>query len=238
MVAAIALVTGCARTTVKPRFQTTAAGLARPNNVYVLDFAVSAAQVAEDQNLLSGAVASARGKTGAHRRKDIAEQIVDRLADDMVDGIRKLGLPAKRVPRGPLPPGCVVVSGRFLKVDEGNQLRRLVIGFGAGQSSLDTQVQLHGMLSGRFQVLQEFTPHADSGAMPGAAVTMGAGAAAQGGATAGMAAANAAATGVKAYRSSVEQAAARTADQAVAELSQFFARQGWIGAGQAKEPSR
>jgi hypothetical protein len=112
--------------------------------------------------------------------------------------------------RGPLPPGSVVVSGRFLNVNEGTQLRRLVIGFGAGKSTLDTQVQFHGMSGGRYQLLQEFATHADSGAMGR----------------------------VKAHRSSVEEAAARTADQAVAQLSQFFAQQGWIAPGAATLPSR
>lgn len=64
--------------------------------------------------------------------------------------------------------------------------------------------------------------------MPGAAVTGGAGAAASGGMTAGVAAANMAVSGVKGYRSQVEQMTARSADQAAAYLSQYFAQQGWI----------
>ncbi len=48
--------------------------------------------------------------------------------------------------------------------------------------------------------------------MPGAAVTMGAGAAAQGTVTASMAAANAAATGIKGYRSQLDAMAKRTTD--------------------------
>jgi len=48
---------------------------------------------------------------------------------------------------------------------------------------------------GAFRTLLAFKTHADSGEMPGAAVTMGAGAAAQGAVTAGMAAANVAVGG-------------------------------------------
>ena len=72
--------------------------------------------------------------------------------------------------------------------------------------------------------------------MPGAAVTMGAGAAAQGGATAGMAAANVAAGGVKGYRSQVDAMAGRSADRAAQYLSEFFAREGWIPPDKFQKP--
>src|SRR2546428_196418 len=54
-------------------------------------------------------------------------------------------------------------------------------------------------------------------------------------ATAGMAAANVAVSGVKIYRSEHEQMAARSAEQAVAYLSQFFAKEGWIIQAKVKE---
>ena len=62
----------------------------------------------------------------------------------------------------------------------------------------------------------------------GALVTAGAGAAAQGGVTAGMAAANVGVGAVKSYRSAMGQMTARSAEQAVAYLSEFFSKQGWI----------
>jgi len=46
--------------------------------------------------------------------------------------------------------------------------------------------------------------------------------------TAGVAAANLAVGAGKGYGSQVEQMTARSADQAVAYLSQYFAKQGWI----------
>jgi hypothetical protein len=81
----------------------------------------------------------------------------------------------------------------------------------------------------------QFTTHADSGKMPGAAVTMGAGAAAQGGATAGMAVANAGLAGGKMYTSQTEYLSDKTADQVVAYLSQYFAQQGWISPDQVQK---
>ena len=117
---------------------------------------------------------------------------------------------------------------------KGNRLRRRVIGFGAGQSKLDTQV-LAPSGSG-YPTLLEFKTHTDSGEMPGAAVTMGAGAAAQGTVTAGMAAANVAVSGVKTYRTAMGAMASRSADKAAAYLSEFFASQGWISPDMVKKP--
>jgi hypothetical protein len=106
-----------------------------------------------------------------------------------------------------------VITGRFVDIDEGNRAARFVIGLGAGQSKVDAQVQVLAPSGGGFRTVLEFNTHADSGEMPGAAVTIGAGAAAQGGVTAGMAAANVAAGGVKGYRSGVESMAGRSADR-------------------------
>jgi hypothetical protein len=151
------------------------------------------------------------------------------MSEELVARIRDLGLPARRVARGSvLPSDAVAVTGLFLDVDEGNRLQRTVLGFGAGQSKVDAKVELYAPSSSGPTKLLDFTTHADSGSMPGALVTGGAGAAASGGMTAGAAAANVAASGVKGYRSQVEQMAARSADQAVSYLSQYFAKQGWI----------
>ncbi len=64
---------------------------------------------------------------------------------------------------------------------------------------------------------------------------MGAGAAVTGGVTAGMAAASPAEGALKEYHSEVERIAAHSADQAVAYLSEFFAKQGWIRPDQLKK---
>jgi hypothetical protein len=112
---------------------------------------------------------------------------------------------------------------------------------GAGASRVDTEGQVyHAGQAGQGPrtKLLEFTTHADSGKMPGAAVTMGAGAAAQGGATAGMAVANAAVGGVKTYRSEVERMAANSSEQATAYLSEYFGKQGWIAADRVRKAAQ
>jgi hypothetical protein len=228
---------GCAKTVVQPKYeQRTAGPELRPGRVFVYDFSVTAADVSENQGFFAAVRNSLSDTTENERELAIAREVQTRMAEDLVAGIRDLGLPAQRAPRGtPLPSDAIAVAGLFLNVDEGNRLQRTVVGFGAGQSKVDTQVEVYAPSSGGPTRLLEFTTHADSGSTPGALVTGGAGAAASGGMTAGVAAANVGVSAAKGYRSQVEQMTSRSAAQAVAYLSQYFAKQGWIPQEKVKQ---
>src|SRR5207245_6665230 len=102
----------------------------------------------------------------------------------------------------------------------------LVIGFGAGASTLDTKVDVSQKTVGGTHQLIDFTTHADSGKMPGAALTGGAGAAA-GGSAAVVMGANAAMGGAKTFTSATGFLAGKTADQIVQTLTQYYVQQGW-----------
>jgi Domain of unknown function (DUF4410) len=232
---------GCAKTVVQPKYeQRTAAPALRPGRVFVYDFSVTAAEVTENQGFFMGLYNSALSDTTENERAlAIGRDVQSRMSEELVTGIRDLGLPAQRATKGtPLPPDAIAVTGLFLNVDEGNRLRRTVIGFGAGGSQVNAQVEVYAPSSSGLSKLLEFSTHADSGTMPGAAVTGGVGAAASGGMTAGAAAANMGVSAVKGYRSQVEQMAGRSADQAVAYLSEFFAKQGWISQEKVKQAKR
>jgi hypothetical protein len=229
----------CARTAVRPQQQTSLTGFPHPQRVLVYDFAVTEDDVKRNQSIIAKAVDSASPTTERERKLDVGHQVVARMTEDLVAGINDLGLPTQHAfASTPVSNGDLLVLGQFLNVDEGNRLRRLVVGFGAGGATLDSQVLVYQATARGDDKLLEFTTHADSGKMPGAAATMGAGAAAQGGVTAGMAAANVAVGGVKAYRSEAEALTGRSADQAVAYLSEFFARQRWISADKVKKAER
>lgn len=221
---------GCAQTTVSPERESFGPRLPKPGVILVYKFAVNANEVREDQSFLQQAFDGAGTATPDERTAEIANEVAEAMADQLVDKIRELGLPAQHATRDSyVPSDALLITGRFVDIDEGNRTQRLVIGFGAGGSRVDTNVRIYARRNGSgYTTLAEFTVRADSGKMPGAAVTMGAGAAAQGTVTAGMAVANVAATGVKAYRSEIANMATRSADKAVEYLSDIFARQGWI----------
>ena len=236
-VLSLVVTVGCAKTTVQPQSQAFAIGLPPPSVVLVYRFAVNQNDITENQSLFQKAINAAGSTTQDERSAEIGRQVAQTLADDLVAKIKELGLRAQGATRDTyIPPDAVLITGTFLDIDEGNRLRRLVVGFGAGGSNLDTQVRVLAPSERGYRSLLEFTTHADSGHMPGAAATMGAGAAAQGAVTGGMVAANAAVGGVKAYRSGIEQMAGRSADKMADYLAGFFARQGWISFDRVKDP--
>ena len=229
----------CAKTVVRPQQESAPAGFSRPTNILVYDFAVSESDVRENQGFLAQIRRGWSTSTQSERDLELGRQVAGAYAEDLVSGIRELGLPAERARREtPIASNTLLIDGQFLNVDEGNRLRRVVIGFGAGGSNVDSRVQVYYATSTERRQLLEFTTHADSGKMPGAAATMGVGAAAQGGVTAGAAAAQAAIGGVKEHRSDLENMAGRSAEQAVAYLSECFAKQGWIPAEAVKKAKR
>jgi len=224
------LLGGCAQTTVQPQLtQTTGGPMPRPNQVVVFPFAVNPAQVTENQGLIQGVINNLGSTTDSQREEATGQDAANAMADEMVKKITALGLPAVRLQRGmPLPANSLVIDGHFVDVNEGNRLERTVIGLGLGQSTMDTEVQVYAPSSSGYRLVLEFKTHADSGAMPGAAITGPAGAAAAGGLTAGIAAANIAASGVKGYMSSVGPMASHSANQAVQYMEGFFIQNGWI----------
>lgn len=226
---------GCAKTVIFSDYHSSQTGLQRPERILVYDFSVTANEVKENQSVFQGAINTVEGVTSAENEQHIADEVRAIAAEELVAGIRNLGLPAERASRNaPVPPKSLAIAGAFLNVDEGNRLQRLVIGFGKGQSKVDILIHAYGYglgeggSSGATPVkLVEFATRADSGSMPGALVTGGAGAAAGAGAGAVVGANAAIGTG-KSYRSSMENMTARSAEQAVAHLSEYFWRQGWI----------
>jgi hypothetical protein len=233
------MLAGCASASVTPDSSgppPVTASSVRPGRIVVDDFAFSASQVSEN-TAIGARILNSFSSTPEEQREDaIGKEAADALAAEVAKQLGDLGFTVIRGNSTTVyAEGDLLIDGEFLNVDEGNRLRRLVIGFGAGASKLDTQVNVYRITAGTRQSLLQFTTHADSGRMPGAAVTMGAGAAAQGGATVGMAAASAGMGGAKTYTSQVGYLSDKTADQVVAYLSQYFAQQGWISPDQAQK---
>lgn len=222
---------GCGQTGVRNIKVTQEKNLPRPARILVYDFAVSEREVAEYQGIMRQQPSI---KDPVEREKQIATEVKDALASELVDGLRSLGFAVERASREDRAIGNeIVIDGQFLTVDEGNPLRRLVIGFGSGMSTVESRAQVYQ--GGNARRVLEFTTHSDSGTLPGAASMLGAGAAVQGGVTAGMVVANTAVSGVKTYNSEVARMAAASGDQVVRYLSEFFAGQGWIRGDQVRK---
>lgn len=220
----VAMASSCGQTFVQPIALNPAKNLPPPTRILVYDFAVDPSRVSEYQGIMRQQPSI---RNPHERQRALGDSVVTQLTANLIDGLRRMGFTIERAPRGTEPKNNdLIIDGRVLLVDEGNPLRRLVLGFGSGAAKLETQVQVFGM--GQQKPLLEFLTRADSGRLPGAVVTLPIGAALPAGLNLGVAAGSAVAKGVNENSSNLNQMAASSAAQALRYLSDFFARQDWI----------
>lgn len=153
---------------------------AAPSMIYVADFALDAADVQGEGGLLGhgelrpGRLLRRRGPL--RQQQDpaaTAAKLVDLLAKSITQKLRDQSVPAKRVARGqPLPNSGWLVRGQFLQVSEGNRLQRAVIGFGAGATDMQLQVEVCNLGSHPASPFLTFGADTGSGRKPGAVVAM------------------------------------------------------------------
>ncbi len=104
-----------------------------------------------------------------------AKQIVNSMAQALVDQFVAKGMPAQRLSSSEdiLPTDGWLVQGMFTEVGEGNRLKRAVIGFGEGATSMQIQVGVSDLASKwPRQPFIMFGTVKDPSKMPGAVVTM------------------------------------------------------------------
>jgi hypothetical protein len=154
--------------------------------VYVADFKLDAATIKTDPGI--GGVPDQVGQTGgllgrlSQRRlfqsdvsgspEDKAQQIVNRMAEDLVKSLQDTGLAAERIGSmsGALPKEGWLIQGNFTDVDEGNRMERSAIGFGLGSTQMQVQVGVSDLASLQpTQPFMSFGTVKDPSKMPGAA---------------------------------------------------------------------
>jgi hypothetical protein len=115
--------------------------------VYVMDFELDAANVTPDQSRLSRARRLAGSLSPLHLTEQDpqkkSQQIVTDMSDTLVADLKRDGIEARRLPVGAeVPAQGWLVRGVFVSVDEGNRVRRAVVGFGAGQGRIELAVAI------------------------------------------------------------------------------------------------
>jgi hypothetical protein len=225
---ALGLGSGCASTDVAMSSQYGGA-LPRPQQILVFPFATSPEEVQLDWSPTVIGVWKLQGLSSGQEQQDVAHAVARALAERLVTKVQALGLPAQLATGDPVPPpgGTLAITGQFLAIDEGNRAERVVIGLGAGRSDVRTAVQVSEVFPESRRLVENFDVDAKSGRKPGAAETMGMGAAA--GHLAVSAAVTAAGTvASEAFGDDVDADAERTAAKIATVLQSLFQRQGWI----------
>ena len=198
--ALVLLAAGCAKTDVRSTSATADPGLPAPRRVLITNFAVSPADIRENASLFAKIGRSIENTDQNAEELQLGRDVADALAAELTVRIANLGLNAVRASANtPLTTGAIMIAGHFINIDEGNRLRRNVIGLGMGKSSIDCEVSVLAPGPAGRQAISTFDAHIDSGKMPGAAV-MGPAGKLAGADTGAVVAANVGVSGVKSYR--------------------------------------
>ena len=144
--------------------------------IYVSDFDLDAENVQTDQG---GVIAQRRPgiferpqKKEQHDPQAQAAKLVDTLSTSIVSDLQKAGYKAQRLAAtDPKPATGAWVHGVFTQVDEGNRRQRAIIGFGAGNVSMDLYVTLSNLAKPE-QPLYQSAETGTSASKPGAVITM------------------------------------------------------------------
>jgi len=220
---------GCAQTNVRTTNMADSANLAKPDKVLVQDFTVDIKNIQTSSSPLSKLQRALNDESLGAAQTELGREVSNALANELTRKIKALGFNVVRIGEpAEIPQGAILITGHFSNINEGNAIRRNVIGLGLGQSSLDSEVHVFAPLpAGDNEELILFNAHTDSGQMPGAAV-MGPVGAAAGAGTAAVIGLNATKGAASTYNSASAKQAEKLADNIVAELRKYFARQGWI----------
>ena len=170
---------GCKTAKVTAEREYTPAQSTKPVMIYVADFELSATGVKHQDGALSGRsgpvgrvgnrLSGASGDPAARAR-----QIVDLMASTLVKDLSKVGFNAVRFPAGtPIPAQGWLLRGVFTEVQEGNRVRRAMVGFGEGQTDIQLIATVHDLSQGAPKPLYEVATDASSGSTtPGAGATL------------------------------------------------------------------
>jgi hypothetical protein len=157
--------------------------LTAPRVIYVADFALDPNMVQTASDLPSqvmalrsgGVLARLRESAGVLRPVDStdpqteARQAVSQLAESIVSGLTRAGVPAQRIMQGaPVPPDSWVLRGTVDRLSEGSRTQQAVVGFGAGEPDIEISGAIDNAQEG---TILTFGDESSTHRMPGGAVT-------------------------------------------------------------------
>jgi len=133
-----------------PAFAQVTAPVAPKRPVYVRDFLFDSQNLKPDEGLLGrreGPVGRLlHGLKPSEDPAAKARELVTLLSNTIVAQLNSAGIRATRLEPGTLTPqDGLLVGGEFLEVDEGNRMRRAMVGFGSGSEEVKVQVEVYDL---------------------------------------------------------------------------------------------
>jgi len=144
--------------------------------IYVRDFEIDPVAFKRDKGGITGKgflLPPPPGLARKHQDPAAAARKLSRLmSESLLADLKKAGFTAVRLyAREDRPKEGVVVTGLFTEMNEGNQMRRALVGFGAGAAKMELIVSMTDA-SQPAQSLYEVLTETTSGKKPGAVITL------------------------------------------------------------------
>jgi hypothetical protein len=220
------VLSACSSTEVSDRRYNTREQLPPPNRILVYNFTANPADVPPQSSFAtSGAIAH---DAPTAQELEMTHELGAEVARLVTHELQDAGLPAVYAAgQAPLEVNDVAIRGYFVSVDEGSSVKRVLIGFSSGNTSLTTAVEGYQMTAQGLRLLGSATVSDNGNSAPGAALPLAVMAA-----TANPIGLAVNGTfhlvGEVSGSSTIEGAAARTADLVSEQLIEAAERQGWL----------
>lgn len=181
------------------------------------DFTVPGGVVTTDQSIagqLHRRIMLRHGMDEDSSPEVLARRVQAAFAKALAEGLKNVSIPTQvaSAASGVMSGSDLIIEGDFTAINEGDETKRIMIGFGRGASDIRTHVRVSSVTQGHPTVVLEFN------LLSGAAATMGVGSLAVG----------AAAGGVSDRSSTVEADASRMGKLVAKQVEAFMTEQKWI----------
>jgi hypothetical protein len=224
-----AVLVGCASTKVTQETPMAKTAVARPDRIWVYDFAATPGDVPADSAI--GGKVGAAGTAPTAEQVETGRRLGALIAQNLVASIQAMGLPAARAGSGSAPQvGDGVIRGYLVSVESGSAGKRFIIGFGSGKAELDTVVEGYVMTPRGLHKLGSGTLSASGAKTPGVVVPSAV-AIASGSPVGLIVVGGAKLYGEATGRTGLDGRAKSTADEIAGQLKIRFQDRGWISEG-------
>ena len=222
---ALIVLVGCASTKVTERQSYQHERIPRPDRILVYDFATTYADLpswSEPARRYDATMTTASDEVIEKGR-----ELGAKVANNLVEEIREMGLPATSAEGQTLRPGDIMIVGYFESIDEGSAAKRVVLGFGSGGADLKTQVEGYQMTEQGPRELGSRDVDSGPGKSPGVIVPLAVTLATHN--PIGLIAGTALHVGGEVSgKATIDGSAQRTAKEIGSELKTIFQENGWI----------
>ena len=212
---------GCASANIDSLTRTKAT-VVEPDFLLVRDLTVKANEVKLDSGLLSQ-ISRDNSKPQTAQELELGKAAATAFTDELVECLRKAGIRAAKVSdKATVTDRTVIISGQFVRIDQGNRTMRVLVGFGMGSGDLSAMLECHQ--GGK--LLASATISTSGGLKPGILVPVAGGAAA-GTVVVSSAVAGTATAASETFSATVKADAQRAAKNVAERLVKAYINHGW-----------